>query len=119
MNFEANSFDRDGAAGADAGYGCVVTGPCTRPAHSLKPHVFNRPTATASPPSPVLRRVLSALAVAAVLLAAGCRTNVYIIGTPPERVTILNGTFWRSAGGEGTGTVSNAVSGGATLKVTP
>jgi hypothetical protein len=35
----------------------------------------------------------------------------------PEKITVLNGVFWRSAGGEGTGSVSNAISGGGSPQI--
>jgi hypothetical protein len=56
------------------------------------------------------------LLVAGALFLSGCQTRIFIYGTPPERVTILNGTFWRSAGGEGASNVSNRVTGGGELK---
>lgn len=60
----------------------------------------------------------AALLVVAAFLT-GCRTNVYIMGLDPapEKITVLNGVFWRSAGGEGTGAVSNAISGGGSPQV--
>lgn len=65
-----------------------------------------------------LGAIMPALAVVAGLfLLAGCVTRVYVFGEPtPESITILNGTFWRSAGGMDAASVSNSVSGGATIK---
>lgn len=62
--------------------------------------------------------IMPALAVVAgLLLMSGCVTRVYVFGEPtPDSVTILNGTFWRSAGGTDAASVSNSVSGGATIK---
>lgn len=74
---------------------------------------------------PISCRSLPAAALivagALLLMVSGCRTNVYILGPAPDRLTILNGTFWRSAGGEGATNVSNQVSGGGSpqLKVSP
>lgn len=56
-------------------------------------------------------------AVTGIILMSGCVTRVYVIGDPPpDSITILNGTFWRSAGGMDAASVSNSVSGGATIK---
>jgi len=75
------------------------------------------PRRAGSPLPGWLPLAIAAAGAGLLLLASGCVTRVYVFGEPtPESVTILNGTFWRSAGGMDAASVSNSVSGGATIK---